>query len=85
MIRKLGVMAISLAMVGASMAATVAGKDARDTSDSPAWAPIGLSLLSYPMQIPTVEHSVFGAMLNIGAVLQNRARDSVPDLLHEAA
>ena len=66
MIRKLGVMAVALAMVGASMAATVAVKDTRNTSDSPAWAPIGLSLLSYPMQIPTVEHSVFGAMMNIG-------------------
>ena len=66
MIRKFYVMAIALVMVGASMAATVAGKAARDTGDSPAWAPIGLSLLSYPMQIPTAEHSVFGAMLNIG-------------------
>ena len=66
MIRKIGVLAVVLAMVGASMAATVAGKEAWDTSDSPAWAPIGLSLLSYPMQIPTVEHSVFGVMLDIG-------------------
>lgn len=66
MIRKLGVMAVALAMVGAGMAATVAGKGARDTGDSPAWVPVGLSILSYPMQIPMEEHSVFGAMVNIG-------------------
>ena len=66
MIRKLGVMAVALAMIGASMAATVAGKAARDTSDSPAWTPIGLSILSYPMQIPLADHSVFGVMLNVG-------------------
>lgn len=59
MIRKLGVMAISLAMAGASMAATVAGKDARDTSDSPAWAPIGLVNVNKA-------GTVFFPILNVG-------------------
>ena len=66
MIRKLGVMAVALAMVGTGMAATVAGKEARDTKDSAVWLPIGLSLISYPMQVPSVEHSIYGVMLNAG-------------------
>ena len=66
MIRKIGMLAVVLAMVGSSMAAKIEGKEARDTKDSAVWLPIGLSLISHPMQVPSVEHSIYGVMLNAG-------------------
>ena len=66
MIRKIGMLAFVLAMVGSSMAAKIEGKEARDTKDSAVWLPIGLSLISHPMQVPSVEHSIYGVMLNVG-------------------
>lgn len=30
------------------------------------WAPLGVSLIASGLQVPDVEHSIFGAMLNIG-------------------
>ena len=66
MIRKIGVLAAALAIAGSAMAARIEGKETRDTKDSGVWLPIGLSLIAYPMQVPTVEHSIYGVMLNAG-------------------
>ena len=30
------------------------------------WTPIGLSIITPPIQLPSPSHSVFGAMLNLG-------------------
>ena len=37
-----------------------------DTHESRFWTPIGLSILTPPVQLPSPSHSVFGAMLNLG-------------------
>ena len=34
--------------------------------DSRIWLPIGLSIITPPVQLPSPSHSVFGAMLNLG-------------------
>ena len=34
--------------------------------ESPAWGPIGLSVLTPPIQLPGTYHSVYGVMLNVG-------------------
>ena len=37
-----------------------------DDSGSRPWLPLGISLLTPPLQLPSPSHSVFGAMINIG-------------------
>ena len=37
-----------------------------DAHESRFWTPIGLSILTPPVQLPSPSHSVFGAMLNLG-------------------
>jgi hypothetical protein len=37
-----------------------------DDSDTRIWLPIGLSILTPPVQLPSPAHSVFGAMVNLG-------------------
>lgn len=34
--------------------------------DSKIWLPLGLSIITPPIQLPSPSHSVFGAMLNLG-------------------
>lgn len=66
MIRKIGVLAAVLSIVGSSVVAKIEGKVSRDTMDSGGWLPIGFSLIAYSMQVPTVEHSICGVMFNVG-------------------
>ena len=37
-----------------------------EDSDSRIWLPLGISLVTPPIQLPSPSHTVFGAMLNIG-------------------
>lgn len=37
-----------------------------EDSDSRIWLPLGISLVTPPLQLPSPSHTVFGAMLNIG-------------------
>ena len=37
-----------------------------DDSDSRLWLPLGISLVTPPLQLPSPSHTVFGAMINIG-------------------
>ena len=34
--------------------------------DSRPWLPLGISLVTPPLQLPSPSHTVFGAMINIG-------------------
>ncbi|MBR2838851.1 MAG: hypothetical protein IKE55_08715 [Kiritimatiellae bacterium] len=58
-------MAVCLACVFASAAAS-AGQERDDKGESRFWTPIGLSIISPPVQLPSPSHSVFGAMVNLG-------------------
>ena len=61
-----------IACLACALAATTASArhphdDRRDdTQESRFWTPIGLSILTPPVQLPSPSHSVFGAMLNLG-------------------
>ena len=59
--KKLMVAVIALACAFASSAA-----DNADRDDSRLWLPIGLSIRTPPVQLPSPSHTVFGAMLNLG-------------------
>ena len=37
-----------------------------EDSDSRIWLPLGISLVTPPLQLPSPSHTVFGAMLNLG-------------------
>ena len=52
----------------ACAASAVAAEKPRQGGDreSRIWLPIGLSILTPPVQLPSPSHSVFGAMLNLG-------------------
>jgi hypothetical protein len=39
---------------------------AKDGDDTRPWLPLGLSIISPPVQLPSPSHTVFGAMLNLG-------------------
>ena len=65
------VLAACLACVFAATTASARHHDCHDDrrdggSESRFWAPIGLSLIAPPFQLPSPSHSVFGAMLNLG-------------------
>ena len=59
--------AVCLACVFAATTASARHRDQRsDGGESRFWAPIGLSLIAPPFQLPSPSHSVFGVMLNLG-------------------
>ena len=56
-------------VVCAAAVALCAGAYAKDSDDGDKvqpWLPIGLSIISPPVQLPSSSHTVFGAMLNLG-------------------
>ena len=47
--------------------ASVAGEtSARSSSDTRVWLPLGLSIITPPIQLPSPSHTVFGGMVNLG-------------------
>ena len=52
-------------LLAAAIMACVFTASAED-SDSRIWLPLGISLVTPPLQLPSPSHTVFGAMLNIG-------------------
>ena len=52
-------------LMAVAIMACVFTASAKD-SDSRIWLPLGISLVTPPLQLPSPSHTVFGAMLNIG-------------------
>ena len=61
--KKLAMLALMACAVSAA-----AAEESRQGGEreSRIWLPIGLSILTPPVQLPSPSHSVFGAMLNLG-------------------
>ena len=59
--KKLMMVVAVLAFAAAARGESDGGRD-----DSRMWLPIGLSILTPPVQLPSPSHTVFGAMLNLG-------------------
>ena len=56
-----------LALMACAVSAAAAEEPRQgDDNESRLWLPIGLSILTPPVQLPSPSHSVFGAMLNLG-------------------
>ena len=62
--KKLTMAVAVLACAFAAVAADNGSDDRRD--DSRLWLPIGLSILTPPVQLPSPSHTVFGVMVNLG-------------------
>jgi len=59
--KKLMMVVAVLAFAAAARGESDGGRD-----DSRMWLPIGLSILTPPVQLPSPSHTVYGAMLNLG-------------------
>ena len=46
--------------------AAVADDSSGSSSDTRVWLPLGLSIITPPIQLPSPSHTVFGAMINLG-------------------
>jgi len=58
---------IVAAAAACSCAACAADSDhSREDASTRPWFPLGLSIISPPVQLPSPGHSVFGAMVNLG-------------------
>ena len=56
-----------IAFMACAVSAAVAGEQKRGgEKESGIWFPIGLSIVTPPIQLPSSSHSVFGAMVNLG-------------------
>ena len=56
-----------IAFMACAVSAAVAGEQKRGgEKESGIWFPIGLSIVTPPIQLPSPSHSVFGAMVNLG-------------------
>lgn len=52
-------------LLAAAIMACVFTASAEESSSRP-WLPLGISLVTPPLQLPSPSHTVFGAMINIG-------------------
>ncbi len=59
-------MKILLVAVAATWCCAVSSKGYASDSTAEPWFPLGLSIISPPMQLPNPSHSLFGAMVNVG-------------------
>lgn len=57
---------IMMAVAVFACAFASAADDNSGRDDSRMWLPIGLSILTPPVQLPSPSHTVYGAMLNLG-------------------
>lgn len=46
--------------------AAVADDSSGSSSDTRVWLPLGLSIITPPVQLPSPSHTVFGGMINLG-------------------
>ena len=46
--------------------AAVADDSSGSSSDTRVWLPLGLSIITPPIQLPSPSHTVFGGMINLG-------------------
>ena len=57
---------VVVAALACAFAAVADGNSGKQDGDSPLWLPLGLSILTPPVQLPSPSHTVFGAMINLG-------------------
>lgn len=57
---------IMVAVLASVFAAVADGNSSRSGSDTKVWLPLGLSILTPPIQLPSPSHTVFGGMINLG-------------------
>ena len=55
-----------VAVLACAFAAVAEGSASRSSSDTRVWLPLGLSIITPPIQLPSPSHTVFGAMINLG-------------------
>lgn len=53
-------------VAGLCTASAADSTNSHDTSSTRPWLPLGLSIVTPPVQLPSPGHSVFGAMVNLG-------------------
>ena len=59
------IMAVTMALT-CTFAAVADGNSDGRSSDTRIWLPIGFSVITPPIQLPSPSHTVFGAMINLG-------------------
>ena len=55
-----------VAVLACAFASVAGEKSARSSSDTRVWLPLGLSVITPPIQLPSPSHTVFGGMINLG-------------------
>ena len=59
-------MKILLVAVATTWCCAVSSKGYAGSSSTEPWLPLGLSIISPPVQLPSPSHSLFGVMVNVG-------------------
>lgn len=62
--KKLAIMVVALTCALAAAAGDGDGKRSGDSTRI--WLPLGLSIITPPLQLPSPSHTVFGGMINLG-------------------
>ena len=57
---------VVVAALACAFAAVADGNSGKQDGDSPLWLPLGLSILTPPVQLPSPSHTVVGGMINLG-------------------
>ena len=57
---------VVVAALVCAFAAVADGNSDKQDGDSPLWMPLGLSILTPPVQLPSPSHTVVGGMINLG-------------------
>ena len=57
---------VVVAALACAFAAVADGNSDKQDGDSPLWMPLGLSILTPPVQLPSPSHTVVGGMINLG-------------------
>jgi len=55
-----------VAVLASALAVAADGGSKRGSSDTRVWLPLGLSVITPPIQLPSPSHTVFGGMINLG-------------------
>ena len=59
-------MKLLLVAVAATWCCAVSAKEYKGSGATQPWLPLGLSIVTPPVQLPSPPHSLFGAMVNVG-------------------
>ena len=57
---------MAAAVLACALTSSASSSASSSDDDSRIWLPLGLSILTPPVQLPSPPHSVFGAMINLG-------------------